>query len=96
MIRPNAATVLISGCRRQVRDIFGDITARDQFIKDNGCDTTNTQSVVIDANTTCTLYNVCTAGNYPVQWCPVTGGKHEEPTRPAAAHCADANSSDTV
>ncbi len=60
--------------------IAGDQTARDQFIADNGCSTTNTQSVVLDANTTCTLYNVCTAGNYPVEWCPVVGEGHTIPT----------------
>jgi len=60
--------------------IAGDQTARDQFIKDNGCDTTNTQSVVLDANTNCTLYSVCTAGNYPVEWCPVVGEGHAIPS----------------
>jgi polyhydroxybutyrate depolymerase len=60
--------------------ISGDITARDQFIKDNGCDTTNTQSVVLDTNTTCTIYNSCTAGNYPVVWCPVVGEGHTIPS----------------
>ena len=60
--------------------IAGDQTARDQFIADNGCDTTNTQSITIDANTTCTLYNVCSAGNYPVEWCPVVGEGHAIPS----------------
>lgn len=60
--------------------ISGDVTARDQFITDNGCDTANTQSVVLDANTTCTIYNSCTAGNYPVVWCPVGGEGHAIPS----------------
>jgi polyhydroxybutyrate depolymerase len=55
-------------------------SARDYFVKNNGCDTTNTQSEVLDANTTCTIYNVCTIGNYPVEWCPVTGAGHVIPT----------------
>jgi poly(3-hydroxybutyrate) depolymerase len=60
--------------------ISGDETARDQFIKVNGCDTTNTQTETLDANTTCTIYNVCTAGNYPVEWCPVNGEGHTIPS----------------
>jgi poly(3-hydroxybutyrate) depolymerase len=60
------------------------ITARDLFIQDNGCDTTNTQSVVLDSKTTCTVYNNCTAGNYPVVWCPVVGGTHTIPSFSAA------------
>jgi poly(3-hydroxybutyrate) depolymerase len=62
-------------------DISGDITARDLFILHNGCDTTNTQSVAMsDGITTCTIYNVCTAGNYPVVWCPVPGEGHTIPS----------------
>jgi len=61
-------------------DISGDVTARDQFIANNGCDTTNTQTVVMDSNTTCTIYNQCTAGNYPVVWCPVNGEGHTIPS----------------
>ena len=61
-------------------DISGDVTARDQFIADNGCDTINTQTVTMDSNTTCTIYNVCTAGNYPVVWCPVNGEGHTIPS----------------
>jgi poly(3-hydroxybutyrate) depolymerase len=44
-------------------DISGDIAARDALIKRNGCDTTNTQTAAMsDGITTCTIYNVCTAG----------------------------------
>ena len=56
---------------------------RDQFIKDNGCSTTNTQTVVVTQGTTsstCTIYNDCTAGNYPVVWCPVVGEDHAMPS----------------
>ena len=61
--------------------IAGDQNARDHFIKNNGCDTTNTQTVAMsDGITTCTIYNVCTAGNYPVVWCPVPGEGHTIPT----------------
>ncbi len=61
--------------------ITGDQNARDHFIKNNGCDTTNTQTVAMsDGITTCTIYNVCTAGNYPVVWCPVPGEGHTIPT----------------
>lgn len=74
------AAFITHGTADPLIDISDDETARDQFIKDNGCDTTNTQSVVLDANTTCTLYNVCTAGNYPVEWCPVAGGGHSIPS----------------
>jgi hypothetical protein len=32
----------------------------------NGCDTTNPQTAAMsDGITTCTIYSVCTAGNYP-------------------------------
>jgi len=58
----------------------GDITARDLFVKNNGCDTTNTQSSTMsDGVTVCTIYNVCTAGPYPVVWCPVAGEGHAIP-----------------
>jgi poly(3-hydroxybutyrate) depolymerase len=61
-------------------DISGDIAARDALIKRNGCDTTNTQTAAMsDGITTCTIYNVCTAGNYPVVWCPVPGEGHTIP-----------------
>ena len=61
-------------------DISGDVTARDLFIQHNVCDTTNTQTVAMsDGITTCTIYNVCTAGNYPVVWCPVPGEGHTIP-----------------
>ncbi len=64
--------------------ISGNITARDLFIQHNGCSTTNTTTVTLtdsrqkdDAGaavtTVCTIYNQCTAGNYPVVWCPVPG-----------------------
>jgi poly(3-hydroxybutyrate) depolymerase len=59
-------------------------TARDLFIKNNGCSTTNTQSVVMNSTTTCTIYNNCTAGNYPVVWCLVVGGTHTIPSYSAA------------
>ena len=74
------AAFITHGTADTTVDISGDETARDQFIKDNGCDTTNTQSIVLDANTTCTLYNVCSAGNYPVEWCPVNGEGHTIPS----------------
>jgi len=70
--------------------ISGDITARDMIIANNGCDTTNTQTQNLvdttrigDAATTdvtCTVYNQCTAGNYPVIWCPVPGEGHAIPS----------------
>ena len=41
---------------------------------------TKTETVAMsDGITTCTVYNVCTAGNYPVEWCPVPGGVHTVP-----------------
>ena len=61
-------------------DISNDEIARDQFIRANGGDATNTQSTVLDDNTTCTIYNVCTAGDYPVVWCPVQGEGHAIPS----------------
>lgn len=70
--------------------ISGDQTARDTIIAHNGCDTTNTHTVdlvdtarVADASTTdvtCTVYDHCTAGNYPVVWCPVPGEGHAIPS----------------
>jgi polyhydroxybutyrate depolymerase len=61
-------------------NISGGVTARDALIKRNGCDTTNTQTAAMsDGITTCTIYNVCTAGNYPVVWCPVPGETHQIP-----------------
>jgi poly(3-hydroxybutyrate) depolymerase len=52
-------------------------SARDYFIQHNGCSTTNTQTAVMpDGVTTCTIYNNCTSGNYPVVWCPVAGLGH--------------------
>jgi polyhydroxybutyrate depolymerase len=67
-----------------VVQISGDVTARDLFISHNGCSTTNTTTVTLtdsrattDAGTpvatVCTIYNQCTAGIYPVVWCPVPG-----------------------
>jgi polyhydroxybutyrate depolymerase len=74
-----------------VVQMSGDITARDLFISHNGCSTTNTTTVtltdsraVTDAGTpvttVCTIYNECTAGNYPVVWCPVPGEGHAIPS----------------
>jgi poly(3-hydroxybutyrate) depolymerase len=70
--------------------ISGDITARDMIIANNGCDTTNTSSINLvdtarigDAATTdvtCTVYDQCTSGNYPVIWCPVPGEGHAIPS----------------
>ena len=70
--------------------ISGEITARDMIIANNGCDTTNTQTIELvdtarigDAattNVTCTVYNQCTSGNYPVIWCPVSGEGHAIPS----------------
>ncbi len=61
--------------------IAGDINARDLFIKNNGCDATNTQTATMsDGVTVCTIYNVCTSGAYPVVWCPVVGEAHVIPT----------------
>jgi poly(3-hydroxybutyrate) depolymerase len=67
-----------------------DVMGRDTFIKDNGCDTTNTQAIQLvdtipvgDAATTgvtCTAYSQCTAGSYPVVWCPVHGEGHAVPS----------------
>ncbi len=61
-------------------DISHDVVARDQFILDNGCDTTNTQQIDIDASTTCTVYNVCRSANDPVVWCPVQAEGHAIPS----------------
>jgi len=59
-------------------NISGGITARDLFIQHNGCDTTNTQTAAMpDGKTTCTIYNSCTAGKYPVVWCPIPGQGHQ-------------------
>jgi poly(3-hydroxybutyrate) depolymerase len=73
-----------------VVQISGDITARDMIIQHNGCDTTNTGTIdlvdtkrILDAATTdvtCTVYDQCTAGNYPVIWCPVPGEGHDIPS----------------
>jgi polyhydroxybutyrate depolymerase len=61
--------------------ISGGESARDALIKRNGCDTTKTQTAAMaDGITTCTIYNVCTAGNYPVVWCPVPGETHQIPS----------------
>jgi poly(3-hydroxybutyrate) depolymerase len=64
--------------------ISGDITARDMIILHNGCDTTNTSTVTLTDRTygevTCTIYDQCTAGNYPVIWCPVAGMGHAIPS----------------
>jgi poly(3-hydroxybutyrate) depolymerase len=70
--------------------ISGDQTARDLIIADNGCSATNTSTVdVVDTarigdaastNVTCTVYNQCTSGNYPVVWCPVAGEGHAIPS----------------
>ena len=58
-------------------NISGGIGARDHFIQRNGCSTTNTQSAPMsDGITTCTIYNQCTSGNYPVVWCAVPGMGH--------------------
>lgn len=38
-----------------------------------------TEQVVLNSTTTCTIYKECTAGNYPVVWCPVIGGGHTIP-----------------
>ena len=59
-------------------NISGGITARDLFIQHNGCDTTNTQTAAMpDGKTTCTIYNSCTSGKYPVVWCPIPGQGHQ-------------------
>ena len=59
-------------------NISGGIRARDLFIQHNGCDTTNTQTAAMpDGKTTCTIYNSCTSGKYPVVWCPIPGQGHQ-------------------
>jgi poly(3-hydroxybutyrate) depolymerase len=70
--------------------ISGDITARDMIIANNGCDTTITSTIdLVDTarigdaattNVTCTVYSQCTAGNYPVIWCPVPAEGHAIPS----------------
>ena len=70
--------------------ISGDQTARDLIVTNNGCNTTNTSTVdlvdsarVGDASSTdvtCTVYDQCTSGNYPVVWCPVVGEGHAIPS----------------
>jgi len=62
-------------------DISGGESARDAMIKRNGCDTTQTKTAAMaDGKTTCTIYDVCAAGNYPVVWCPVPGETHNVPS----------------
>jgi poly(3-hydroxybutyrate) depolymerase len=61
-------------------DISGDETARDQFLKDNGCGAT-TQPV---DPSPCVSYDGCTSG-YPVVWCPVDGEGHTIPSFAAGA-----------
>jgi polyhydroxybutyrate depolymerase len=56
--------------------IAEDVVARDLYLSNNGCSTTETQTVVLNSDTTCTVYSACSAGNYPVVWCPVVGGGH--------------------
>jgi poly(3-hydroxybutyrate) depolymerase len=56
--------------------IAEDVVARDLYLANNGCSTTDTQQVVLDSGTTCTVYGVCSAGDYPVVWCPVINGDH--------------------
>jgi poly(3-hydroxybutyrate) depolymerase len=60
--------------------ISGGEAARDAFLTLNGCDAASAQPLVLDANTTCTLYTTCSAGNDPVVWCPVSGGVHAIPS----------------
>jgi poly(3-hydroxybutyrate) depolymerase len=84
------AAWLTHGDADSVVNISGDITARDLFVANNGCDTTNTQTLALvdtarigDAATTdvtCTVYNQCSKGNYPVIWCPVPGEDHAIPS----------------
>jgi poly(3-hydroxybutyrate) depolymerase len=87
--KPIAAWIT-HGTADTVVKISGDETARDLFIKNNGCDTANTGTINLvdtkrigDAATTdvtCTVYDKCTAGNYPVIWCPVEGEGHDIPS----------------
>ena len=57
--------------------ISGGIAARDRLIQRNGCSTMSTQTKAMsDGITTCTIYNSCTSGNYPVVWCPIPGLGH--------------------
>jgi poly(3-hydroxybutyrate) depolymerase len=74
--------------------ISGDQTARDMLIANNGCSTTSTSTVdLVDTarigdaattNVTCTVYDQCSKGNYPVVWCPVPGEGHAIPSFAAA------------
>jgi hypothetical protein len=60
----------------------------------NGCDATNTSTIdLVDTNrigdaattnVTCTVYDQCSKGNYPVIWCPVAGEGHAIPSFAAA------------
>ena len=60
------------------------------IIANNGCDTTATHTIDLvdtarigDAATTdvtCTVYDQCSAGDYPVIWCPVPGEGHAIPS----------------
>jgi poly(3-hydroxybutyrate) depolymerase len=55
-------------------------TARDQYLKDNGCGTTSTP---VDP-APCVSYDGCKSG-YPVVWCPVDGEGHTIPSFAAGA-----------
>ena len=62
-------------------NISGGESARDAMIKRNGCDSTQTKTATMaDGKTSCTVYDVCTSGNFPVVWCPVPGGTHSVPS----------------
>jgi poly(3-hydroxybutyrate) depolymerase len=80
--------VLTHGDADTVLAISGSITARDLLIANNGCDTASTRETTVTDRTygtvTCTVYDQCTAGNYPVVWCPVAGEGHAIPSFAAA------------
>ena len=62
-------------------NISGGESARDAMIKRNGCDANSTKTAMMsDGKTVCTIYDVCTSGNFPVVWCPVPGGTHSVPS----------------
>jgi poly(3-hydroxybutyrate) depolymerase len=81
--RPIAAW-LTHGDADTVLAISGSITARDLIIANNGCATTNTQETTVTdrqfGTVTCMVHGQCSAGNYPVVWCPVIGERHAIPS----------------
>lgn len=87
-VKQPIAAWLTHGDADTVLAISGSITARDNLVANNGCDTTKTRETTVTdrqyGTVTCTVYDQCTAGNYPVVWCPVVGEGHAIPSFAAA------------